>query len=383
MERYSKTKDFNEMVLTLAEASLGAYSPYEGTHTNDIGDWKPVRMDIKDGMLGAKFVVIYKKGDDYIISFRGTKSMSEWGVDFSTNPTNFIPYDNDRFIPTAKNECSIGFFALYSLPKPVEENLEASLTLLALAKRQTEKSSLAYQLIEFLNTTKVDNLYITGHSLGGALAKMFLYDIMSSALSEDKMPNHVAGITFGAPRIGSVDFSKSFNDMQKTWAGKGKTIQFCRVAASNDPVTAVSSNYVHGDEEVELSSGGIITHLIGTYINLVKFELGKGEEKNFTISGKSLIGGKMMPNGKSLIDLIPNKSRLSDLIPGIKSIKVLHDSGKIYDYRIVIEKESGSGVTMKFTDGENETYSKWAWRDRTHTLDYDSKKPTIVKITWN
>ena len=51
---------------------------------------------------------------------------------------------------------------------------------------------------------------MTGHSLGGALAKLAAYDIAVAA-RDLPIKVHVANYTFGAPRVGNHAFAEDFN----------------------------------------------------------------------------------------------------------------------------------------------------------------------------
>ena len=52
------------------------------------------------------------------------------------------------------------------------------------------------------------HLYIVGHSLGGALATLFA--LQAAAAPDSEIPKPVTCITTGAPKVGNLDFLKSF-----------------------------------------------------------------------------------------------------------------------------------------------------------------------------
>ena len=76
------------------------------------------------------------------------------------------------------------------------------------------------------NLTEAKNVYITGHSLGGALAS--LTALMVSQLG------CIHCVTFGSPRVGDVEFANLFNacvadiDSEKHFS--------CRFTTEDDPV---------------------------------------------------------------------------------------------------------------------------------------------------
>ena len=62
----------------------------------------------------------------------------------------------------------------------------------------------------------------------------------------------------------------------------------------------------------------------------------------------------------------------------------------IYDYKIYANGRGPKGLTsgsghLHFTDESDDTYdlSLWLHAEQTHDVSYNSKQPTIVKISWN
>jgi predicted lipase len=64
------------------------------------------------------------------------------------------------------------------------------------------------QLISYVkNLNENDNLIITGHSSGGALASFLAYDLVTDGIF---LYTNIHLYTFGSPRIGNKEFIKSF-----------------------------------------------------------------------------------------------------------------------------------------------------------------------------
>lgn len=61
---------------------------------------------------------------------------------------------------------------------------------------------------------RVCHVYVTGHSLGGALAVLCAYDIVKRNLC-DKIDVSVQCMTFGAPRVGNRAWAKDFDSVVK------------------------------------------------------------------------------------------------------------------------------------------------------------------------
>ena len=71
-------------------------------------------------------------------------------------------------------------------------------------------------------------LYVTGHSLGGALASLFAFE---AAASED-VPKPVTCVSVASPRVGDESFQAAFTALEQD----GK-LRHLRIAHSQDPVT--------------------------------------------------------------------------------------------------------------------------------------------------
>lgn len=71
-------------------------------------------------------------------------------------------------------------------------------------------------------------LYVTGHSLGGALASLFAFE----AAAEGKVPLPVTCVSVASPRVGDESFQKAFSYLEHAGA-----LRHLRVAHAQDPVT--------------------------------------------------------------------------------------------------------------------------------------------------
>lgn len=108
-----------------------------------------------------------------VIAFRGTDSEQDWLTDAYVVQENY-PYLKDA------GKTHKGFLGMYSSCRP--------------------------QLINAINTLPPNiSLYITGHSLGGALAVLCALDIAANTNLRPFMVN------FGAPRVGCPSFAAAYN----------------------------------------------------------------------------------------------------------------------------------------------------------------------------
>ncbi|WP_347488177.1 lipase family protein [Desulfoscipio sp. XC116] len=124
------------------------------------------------------FGYVMESEDNAIIAFRGSLSKRDWITDLGVSQTNY------QFAPHA-GKVHTGFNYLYkSCREDVLNTLE----------------SMSPHL----------KIYITGHSLGGALAVLNALDIAVNT----KHKNPVM-ISFGAPRTGNPDFASVYNHFVK------------------------------------------------------------------------------------------------------------------------------------------------------------------------
>ncbi len=161
------------------------------------------------------------------VSFRGSADLSDWLADFDAVPTAYLPL-------TGFGEVATGFQAVY---ETVRDSVAANLATAAAG---------------------CDDILITGHSLGAAVAVLAAPDVFRN------MPPNVIEprlITFAGPRVGLTAFASAFDTL----------IESCfRVVNYLDIVPQVPpAPYVHVGAEVDIDSGGSIDwghrHSLGAY----------------------------------------------------------------------------------------------------------------------
>mmetsp|Transcript_10898 Transcript_10898/g.23624 ORF Transcript_10898/g.23624 Transcript_10898/m.23624 type:complete len:638 (-) Transcript_10898:157-2070(-) len=84
-------------------------------------------------------------------------------------------------------------------------------------------------LLEEKPARKKYKLYVTGHSLGGALSTLFGF---YAAGSSSALPLPVTVVSVASPRVGNVDFARTFVEMESRGL-----IRHLRIANHQDPVT--------------------------------------------------------------------------------------------------------------------------------------------------
>lgn len=148
------------------------------------------------------------------VSFRGTADVSDWIADFDAIPTPYLPIANF-------GEVAEGFQEVYELVrKSVAANLAAA-------------------------TAGCDQILVTGHSLGAAVAVLAAPDIF-----RNMPPNAIEPrlITFAGPRAGLSAFAAAFNTRIESCF---RVVNFLDIVPQVPPAP-----YVHVGAEVAIDSGG-------------------------------------------------------------------------------------------------------------------------------
>jgi predicted lipase len=102
--------------------------------------------------------------------------------------------------------------------------------------------SMINKINSLLNENLLYEIYITGHSLGGALATLFGYK-----LSQEFSNIIVNIVTFASPKVGDRRWRNLFNSI--------KNINYTRIVINNDPVILFPFiNYYHVGKILELKS---------------------------------------------------------------------------------------------------------------------------------
>ncbi len=177
----------------------------------ELEGWEIAFVSARDGVKDVEGYVFYHPDqEDVFLAFRGSESLEQAGglQDWlSTNARVFPAYYGGAHF---KGTLHQGFLeAMYGVWHPNETGL-----------------------LKVLNEKKLWNkrFYLTGHSLGGALATL-----IGMRLKEEGQD--VAGIyTFGAPRLSYWDFQGSFNESLKS-----KTHNFVQ---PKDPVPRILLTFV-------------------------------------------------------------------------------------------------------------------------------------------
>ncbi|PSC73217.1 DEAD-box ATP-dependent RNA helicase 50 isoform A [Micractinium conductrix] len=160
--------------------------------------------------LDTKAVVGWNS-DTVVIAFRGTTSLANVRADIQVWRTRFPP-DVGSVLLCSAPLVHRGFLTAYTANNFNERllgRLEKILYRCALDHREEAE--------ERGGEEKPVQVYVTGHSLGGALAQLCAYDVKKRCPCAEYMV-HVKCYAFGAPRVGNHSWAKEYNTaIPDTW----------------------------------------------------------------------------------------------------------------------------------------------------------------------
>lgn len=155
---------------------------------------------LEQGINPFGFIAYDEQNSEIFVVFRGTKKFMEW---FKDADTRLVPYpvNEDNIFGSV----TAGFRGIYvNLKTQIQDAL----------KKLTHNS----------NT----QVFVTGHSLGGALATLAIPDILKNSQFTDS--KRITLYTFASPRCGNREFATKF---------EGTKVQHWRIANTEDIVTTV------------------------------------------------------------------------------------------------------------------------------------------------
>jgi len=180
------------------------------------------------------FIAKQPKTNDIFIVFRGTRESAEWLDDFQFKQVNFL---NDPSL----GGVSSGFNKIYthSYDQQLDNHLKSSTPVPPSDRKASIYQTLAYTL---QNCPPGSQVFVTGHSLGGALATLATLHTAKSTQFK-----HPILYSFASPRVGNSKFAQQFRDLN---------LQVFRIANSEDivPTAPLASGTIVGSEMTSVMS---------------------------------------------------------------------------------------------------------------------------------
>lgn len=147
-------------------------------------------------------VKIVEKNKNIYICFRGSSNLKDWKTNLDkaliTNQYNYDMYSIHK-----------GYYKRYM--------------------------AISGKIHDYLKKKEFEELYVCGHSLGGALASICCFELVINNIVNHKK---ISCITFGSPRIGDKNLSNIYNNYN---------IKTYRMVLAGDPVPKLplDGNYIH------------------------------------------------------------------------------------------------------------------------------------------
>jgi len=217
-----------------------------------------------------------------LVTFRGSLTMQDWKTNFSPamkvieNPIRELRNE----IPTLQIHAGFYDYLFKLFPKPTIQKLNANniskdSDVVEETIENDQSTSSKFQVIfEQLSDLFLEypeyRLYATGHSLGGALSIIFAWRVACWSLpnsiegDELRIPIPVTCVTFASPKVGNIDFCKSFNHLEKKGVIRLIRITNCYDLVPRLPIRAhndwcfvcrLRNVYIHVGIHIELKKG--------------------------------------------------------------------------------------------------------------------------------
>ncbi len=242
---YLNTSELDrDKALLLVEASIQAYNILDKNnpsvcHSENVTPpfgydlvecWTGVDAVFNEDKTVESYGIVFcsqQSPHTYIFAFRGTDSIEDLIDDFGANQTNFVPYQSNVSVPSEVRVES-GFFRIYS-------DKDSS----------TQTKSMQQQLFALIDKYQksdkpIDQLYITGHSLGAGVSQLFTLDV---ALSRPNIK--ASNYNYASPRVGNDKFVQFYEQQRPQQNPSWRTIRIQNIGDKVPCVPLEEEGYQH------------------------------------------------------------------------------------------------------------------------------------------
>lgn len=242
-EAFEDTVDRARIRMACALASMAAYHEELNVTVETMlrrKGWTAVQYYKLSDNAEAKYTVFKTAESEgspslMILAFTGTESDMDTAVDVRMHRVPFGGKSPDEFLQTANQEIRPGETPL------VHQGFNDYVTTALFSKpiSANETRTMGEYIADTLIANPNEKIYLTGHSLGGAVA------VVAAARLSDlgAAPEQLEVITFGAPAMANEHFARAYSDKMRIE----------RIIMQGDPVKyvfqAISSGYVQFGEK--------------------------------------------------------------------------------------------------------------------------------------
>lgn len=255
----SDVKDDN----LISQFSDNEYYKYKIIKTYEYTTYYPTKLEVDINRFG--FIAERQESDQKIsfVVFRGTRELGEWFSNTQFKQVSLLRTDNNPHGLKGYGKISLGFNKIYtgfrpgSLIKHENPNSILSQSHASFFRKNLEridddkiKYKYIYQAInEYISSGDFNSntdVYIGGHSLGGALATIATMHIAKN----NTFKTSINLYTFGSPKVGNNEFADKFNQLVDQ-----NKIKAFRFVNSEDIITRVPmANWFKSGIELENNS---------------------------------------------------------------------------------------------------------------------------------
>ncbi len=218
-----------ETAIKLGELCQQTYTQYDSFNKGN--EWKPpcdynqltvIHVPLESGHIPIGFVA--QSAQDVYVAWRGTDNLEEWVQDVKFEQVECAYLGSDVRI-------ELGFNEIYMTEKS------------SVSPRQAVLDALAQH-------GPINNLYVTGHSLGGALAILNALDIAKHLSLKPIV------YTLASPRVGSPEFVYAYSKMNlHTWRVVNAYDEVPKLPPKSCPPLLHEYHYGHVHHEYRISFG--------------------------------------------------------------------------------------------------------------------------------
>lgn len=188
-----------------AWTSLAVYNDKISVLARDVLEENGWQINVQNEKIvnsDVKYLLANKHFDNnnvLFLSISGTSSWEDVKTDLSVEAVNFGGKNINEFITTMKNEQLLKDNPLVhkGFLKYVQDGFFTP---------NTNNEILGIKIKEHLKNNPQDKIYITGHSLGGAVAELLTARLLDMGVNKDQ----IVTITFGAPAVGNKAFVEQY-----------------------------------------------------------------------------------------------------------------------------------------------------------------------------